>query len=71
LGQTLGVADERLHLGVRSGGTYLDPAALFDAGPTHLVALDAPVAWGPPAREAARLRPSVWAWLTGTLVRRP
>ncbi|HEY8058796.1 MAG TPA: M23 family metallopeptidase, partial [Acidimicrobiales bacterium] len=37
VGQTVGTAGERLHLGVRSGGTYLDPAALFTTTGVHLV----------------------------------
>ena len=37
IGQVVGTAGERLHLGVRSGGTYLDPAALFTATGVHLV----------------------------------
>ncbi len=40
IGQVVGTAGERLHLGVRSGGTYLDPAALFTTTGVHLVPLD-------------------------------
>jgi murein DD-endopeptidase MepM/ murein hydrolase activator NlpD len=32
-GQTVGTAGPALHLGVRSGGRYLDPASLFGAAP--------------------------------------
>jgi murein DD-endopeptidase MepM/ murein hydrolase activator NlpD len=37
IGQAVGTASGRLHLGVRAGDAYLDPALLFDAGPVHLV----------------------------------
>jgi murein DD-endopeptidase MepM/ murein hydrolase activator NlpD len=36
-GQSVGTATERLHLGVRAGDAYLDPALLFDRGGVHLV----------------------------------
>lgn len=39
LGQTVGRSTVRLHLGVRRGDTYLDPATLFSStGPARLVA---------------------------------
>jgi murein DD-endopeptidase MepM/ murein hydrolase activator NlpD len=36
-GEALGTATGRLHLGVRAGDAYLDPAVLFDHGEVHLV----------------------------------
>jgi murein DD-endopeptidase MepM/ murein hydrolase activator NlpD len=39
-GQVIGTAGERLQLGVRAGGTYLDPATLFTSLSVHLVPLD-------------------------------
>ena len=36
-GQRIGTAGERLHLGVRSGGVYLDPATLFSTAGIRLV----------------------------------
>ncbi len=70
IGQAVGTAGERLHLGVRSGGTYLDPAALFTATGVHLV----PVGDHPsraarstafPEPRSAGPSPSWWTWLTG------
>jgi murein DD-endopeptidase MepM/ murein hydrolase activator NlpD len=71
-GTVLGTSTERLHLGVRTGGTYLDPAGLFASTGVHLVPVDDP----PPARATAttRHRPTrdpdlvrgAWGWLTGT-----
>jgi murein DD-endopeptidase MepM/ murein hydrolase activator NlpD len=40
IGQTVGTAGARFHLGVRAGGTYLDPAALFSSTGVHLVPVD-------------------------------
>ena len=37
MGQRVGVAGERLHLGVRRGDRYLDPATLFRRGRPRLV----------------------------------
>lgn len=70
LGQTLGTAGERLHLGVRSGGTYLDPAALFTVTGVHLVPVEgAPHGSGygnvPPATRSVDQHASWWGWLTG------
>lgn len=74
VGQLVGRAGERLHLGVRSGGTYLDPAPLFAAASVHLVPLDdersgpsAPEAPGPTTGGPAtgRLGPGTWWWLLG------
>ncbi len=71
-GTLIGTAGERLHLGVRSGGVYLDPAALFTSAAVHLVPLadDDP----PPAadRQPSRLDRGLWGWLgaAGTLVDR-
>ncbi|HYF46331.1 MAG TPA: M23 family metallopeptidase [Acidimicrobiales bacterium] len=39
-GQQLGTAGERLHLGVRAGGAYLDPATLFTTPGLRLVPVD-------------------------------
>jgi len=39
-GQQVGTAGERLHLGVRVSGTYLDPAALFTTPALRLVPVD-------------------------------
>lgn len=39
-GQAIGTAGGRLHLGVRAGDAYLDPARLFDRGRVHLVPTD-------------------------------
>ncbi len=70
IGQPLGPAGGRLHLGVRSGGTYLDPAALFTPTGVHLV----PVEGGPygsgygnesPATRSVDQNASWWTWLTG------
>lgn len=36
-GQSVGTATERLHLGVRAGDAYLDPALLFGRGGVRLV----------------------------------
>ena len=36
-GQPIGFAGERLHLGVRRGTTYLDPASLFGRGEVRLI----------------------------------
>ena len=41
-GTPVGTAGERFHLGVRAGGTYLDPAALFATGHVRLVPLPDP-----------------------------
>ena len=70
VGQTVGTAGERLHLGVRSGGTYLDPAALFTTTGVHLVPLDSGPPHGSGSRDASPAPRGVdqnvaWAWLTG------
>jgi len=70
IGQVVGTAGERLHLGVRSGGTYLDPAVLFTTTGVHLVPLESrqPHASGYGAASPATrgVDPSgAWAWLTG------
>ena len=70
IGQTLGTAGERLHLGVRSGGTYLDPAALFTTTGVHLVPVEDPPdgSTDPPASPAPRATQpegTWWPWLTG------
>ena len=36
-GQSVGTSAARLHLGVRAGDAYLDPALLFDRGGVRLV----------------------------------
>ena len=69
-GQPVGTAGERLHLGVRSGGTYLDPAALFTTTGVHLVPVESrsPHASGyGTASSATRWvdQNGTWAWLTG------
>lgn len=66
-GEIVGRAGARLHLGVRGGGTYLDPATLFAPTGVHLVPVDespAPEA-GSTDRAVGPLRPGVWSWLTG------
>jgi murein DD-endopeptidase MepM/ murein hydrolase activator NlpD len=70
IGQTVGTAGERFHLGVRAGGTYLDPAALFSTAVVHLVPVDAgpvPGASSPATRDVDQdaLGRSTWDWLTG------
>ncbi len=83
-GQVVGIAGERLHLGIRAGGTYLDPAPLLSTPTVRLVPLDpATVPAAPPGSS-----PSTpvgedgadwWSWLVGgaagrgagTLARRP
>ena len=70
IGQVVGTAGERLHLGVRSGGTYLDPAALFTTTGVHLVPLESrqPHASGYGAASPATRgvdQNGAWAWLTG------
>jgi murein DD-endopeptidase MepM/ murein hydrolase activator NlpD len=54
LGQPVGTAGERLHVGARRGDIYIDPARLWLRGPprVHLVPLDG----GPP--EQATVRPA-------------
>lgn len=80
-GQVVGTAGERLHLGVRAGGTYLDPAPLLAAPTVRLVPVEpgqappAPPATGSTAPAGA----DWWSWLVGgaagrgagTLARRP
>ncbi|MEL7207191.1 MAG: M23 family metallopeptidase [Actinomycetota bacterium] len=39
-GQRLGWSTDRLHLGIRAGSAYLDPARLFATPPVHLVPVD-------------------------------
>jgi murein DD-endopeptidase MepM/ murein hydrolase activator NlpD len=41
-GEALGTAGVQLHLGVRAGGTYLDPSTLFEVAGVHLVPLGDP-----------------------------
>ncbi|MET0883568.1 MAG: M23 family metallopeptidase [Acidimicrobiales bacterium] len=70
IGQVVGTAGDRLHLGVRSGGTYLDPAALFTTAGVHLVPVESrsPHASGyGTASSATRWvdQNGTWAWLTG------
>jgi murein DD-endopeptidase MepM/ murein hydrolase activator NlpD len=63
-GTTIGLAGETFHLGVRAGGTYLDPAALFVTTGVHLVPVE------PPTRKAKPEPGPVqraWGWLTGTV----
>jgi murein DD-endopeptidase MepM/ murein hydrolase activator NlpD len=71
-GTVIGTAGERLHLGVRAGGSYLDPATLFTSTGVHLVPLedDPPAAVDPPERR--ELDHGLWGWLgaAGTLARR-
>jgi murein DD-endopeptidase MepM/ murein hydrolase activator NlpD len=75
-GTPVGTAGERFHLGVRTGGTYLDPAALFATGHVRLVPLPDPISAVPadPATGAVPDRPPdrpealperAWGWLTG------
>ena len=70
IGQEIGTAGERLHLGVRSGGTYLDPAALFGVTGVRLVPVDegSLLAERRQGREQADrdlLAGTLWTWLTG------
>jgi len=70
IGQTLGTAGERLHLGVRSGGTYLDPAGLFTTTGVRLVPVeggpDGPGNGnGPPETRSVDQDAPWWSWLTG------
>jgi murein DD-endopeptidase MepM/ murein hydrolase activator NlpD len=68
-GETVGRAGQTFHLGVRSGGTYLDPAALFTRTSVHLVPVDEPPA-GRTKRTAppsADLVTRAWGWLTGAV----
>ncbi len=69
IGQGIGTAGERLHLGVRSGGTYLDPSALFTASGVHLVPVDAGSVgpWSRGERPTGQdpVGGAVWTWLTG------
>ena len=79
-GAVVGLAGERFHLGVRSGGTYLDPAALFTLTGTRLVPVgdgSPPVAGSPAATARAEASATAlgappagvveaaWEWLTG------
>jgi murein DD-endopeptidase MepM/ murein hydrolase activator NlpD len=57
-GTRIGTAGERLQLGVRVGGTYLDPATLFTSLSVHLVPLDD---GSPPTPDRT------WGWLEGTV----
>ena len=52
-GDRLGTTGDRLHFGVRSGETYLDPVLLFASGPVvvELLPTDPPGADRPPAAE--------------------
>lgn len=70
IGETLGAAGERLHLGVRSGGTYLDPATLFTTTGVRLVPVEGEphgAGYGPasPATRSVDQNASWWSWLTG------
>jgi len=70
IGQTVGRAGERLHLGVRVGGTYLDPAGLFTTGGVRLVPVDeepdgSPYGNGLPPTRSVDEGASWWTWLTG------
>ena len=70
IGQTLGRAGERLHLGVRWGGTYLDPAELFTTTDVHLVPVEGEphgpeYGDGSPATRSVDQNASWWTWLTG------
>jgi hypothetical protein len=54
-GDLVGTTVEHLHLGVRSGDAYLDPALLFGEGPieVHLVPFDVPPGDGPDGERSA------------------
>ena len=72
-GAVIGTAGERLQLGVRVGGVYLDPAGLFTSTAVHLVPLaDAEPAPTVERRGRHRLDRGLWGWLgvAGTLVDR-
>jgi murein DD-endopeptidase MepM/ murein hydrolase activator NlpD len=73
-GQVVGRTGERFHLGVRSGGTYLDPATLFTVAGVRLVPVGAgspdgsgPATAPPPTRSSAHqaLGWRTWDWLRG------
>jgi murein DD-endopeptidase MepM/ murein hydrolase activator NlpD len=67
-GEALGRAGETFHLGVRSGGTYLDPATLFTTTAVHLVPVDRPESAHATAKEPLTdLLTRAWGWLTGTV----
>ena len=65
LGQPVGVAGARLHVGARRGDTYIDPASLWSRGPPRvvLVPLDgggaaaAPTPRAPPRAPAGAAEP--------------
>ena len=70
IGETVGLAGERLHLGVRSGGTYLDPAVLFTTTGVRLVPVEGdPYGSGygnvSPATRSVDQNASWWSWVTG------
>ena len=67
-GTSVGLAGETFHLGVRAGGTYLDPAALFVTTGVHLVPVEPPE-----TKTKAELGPlgRAWGWLTGTVTLAP
>ena len=68
LGQPVGVAGPRLHVGARRGDTYIDPASLWSRGPPRvvLVPLDgagaaaAPTPRAPPRAPAGTAAQSGW-----------
>ncbi len=66
-GQVLGRTGERFHLGVRSAGTYLDPAALFAVDGLRLVPLDAGGTVSPATRpeDQDAVGSRTWDWLLG------
>ena len=71
-GEVLGWAGAMFHLGVRAGGTYVDPATLFRPTSVHLVPVDQPGTTTPEAAARTKLRSSdvvtrAWGWLTGAV----
>jgi murein DD-endopeptidase MepM/ murein hydrolase activator NlpD len=69
IGQAIATSGDRLHLGVRIGGTYLDPASLFSSTGVRLVPVgdgSAPASSpGLPTADPGALGRSTWDWLAG------
>jgi murein DD-endopeptidase MepM/ murein hydrolase activator NlpD len=63
LGTTVGLAGETFHLGVRAGGTYLDPAGLFATVAVHLVPIEDPARTK--TKDGSASVRLAWGWLTG------
>jgi murein DD-endopeptidase MepM/ murein hydrolase activator NlpD len=65
-GTVIGLAGATFHLGVRAGGTYLDPAGLFASTGVHLVPVEADEAQKTEQKGDPELLRRAWGWLTGT-----